>query len=232
MGRLLPVARRFRWLLAIGALLFGLWAAAWWVPLPERLQSAPSPVVTWADGTVMHVSLAPDDRWRLPVSELPVDADYIAALVAYEDRRFFWHPGVDPIAVVRALVQNLSAGRVVSGASTLTMQVVRIVEPRPRTLRSKMIEACRAVQLELRLSKTEILAAYLQFAPFGRNYEGVQTASHALFGHSAEHLTAAEVALLVAIPQDPTARMPGRAKSSELHRIRGEVARRLASSGA
>lgn len=207
-------------------------ALAWWVPLPERLRARASTVVTWHDGSVMHVSLAPDDRWRLPVAELPVDPHYVDALVAYEDRRFWWHPGVDPIAVVRAAIQNLTSGRVVSGASTLTMQVVRIVEPRPRTLRSKVIEALRAMQLELRMSKEEILGAYLQFAPYGRNYEGVQTAAHVLYGHGAEHLTAAEIALLVAIPQDPSARTPGKATKASLHTVRQAVAQRLVHSGA
>jgi len=202
------------------------------VPLPGRLAVQPSDVVLWRDGSAAHVFLAPDDRYRLPVTELPVDPAYESALIAYEDARFWWHPGVDPISVVRAAGQNLRAGRVVSGASTLTMQLVRILEPRPRTLRSKAVEALRALQLELRLSKREILDAYLQFAPYGGNREGVQTASHALYGHSAAHLTADEIALLIAIPQDPSQRVPGRAPAGELRQIRDRVARRLADAGA
>lgn len=233
MGRLLPLRRGARVTAGLVlALLAGGLGLAWWVPLPARLGERSSPVYTWADGTVMHVALAPDDRWRLPVTELPVDPDYLAALVAYEDQRFWWHLGVDPVAIVRAAVQNLRAGRVVSGASTLTMQVVRILEPRPRTIWSKVIEALRAVQLEVRLSKAEILDAYVQFAPYGRNYEGVQTAAHVLYGHSAEHLTAAEVALLVAIPQDPSVRSPAPHREETLRTIRQQVAARLAGAGA
>ena len=230
MGRLLPVVRRVAALAAV-AVVAGL-GLAFAVPLPARLATRPSSVLTWADGSVMHVSLAPDDRWRLPVDALPVDPAYVSALVAYEDSRFWWHPGVDPVAVVRAAGQNMGAGRVVSGASTLTMQLVRILEPRPRTLRSKAIEAVRALQLELRLSKREILHAYLQFAPYGRNYEGVQTAAHGLFGHGAEHLTPAEIALLLAIPQDPSARAPGRMPAEALAAVRQSVAERLAAAGA
>ena len=149
MGRLLPVGRWGRALVAILCFVLPMGVgAAWLVPLPARLQERPSSVVTWADGTVMHVELAPDDRWRLPVTELPPDPAFLQALIAYEDRLFWWHPGIDPLAIARAVVQNVSAGEVVSGASTLTMQVVRILEPRPRTLRSKVVEALRALQLD------------------------------------------------------------------------------------
>jgi len=202
------------------------------IPLPSRLSERPSDVILWRDGSPAHVFLAPDDRYRLPVAELPVDPAYEAALVAYEDARFWWHPGVDPLSVLRATVQNIQAGQVVSGASTLTMQLVRILEPRPRTLSSKVIEAMRAVQLELRFSKRELLDAYLQFAPYGGNREGVQTASLALFGHSAARLTRYEIALLIAIPQDPSHRTPGRADPTELRSIRDQVAERLARAGA
>lgn len=206
--------------------------AAWLVPLPARLSLPDASVVRWRDGGVAHATLAPDDRWRLPASVDTVDPAYVAALLAYEDARFRWHPGVDPLAVGRAVAQNVSAGRVVSGASTLTMQVVRLSEPRPRTLASKATEAVRAVQLELRLSKDEILSAYLRLAPYGGNLEGVEAASWAYFGHGADTLTAAEVALLLAIPQDPNARAPGRAEPATLRAARDHVSARLAEAGA
>ncbi len=214
------------------ALLLGGLAVAWGVPLPARLALPDAAVVRWRDGGVAHASLAPDDRWRLPASVETVDPAYVTALLAYEDARFAWHPGVDPLAVARAIGQNVAAGRVISGASTLTMQVVRLAEPRPRTLASKAVEALRAVQLELRLDKDEILSAYLRLAPFGGNLEGVEAASWAYFGHGAERLTAAEVSLLLAIPQDPNARAPGRAEAAALRAARDHVAARLAAAGA
>lgn len=225
-----------RWLLGLAAVLglvaLGLVALAWWVPLPERLTEAPSAVVRWRDGRVAHGFLAPDDRWRLPVDVEQVDPAYIRALLAYEDARFYVHPGVDPIAVGRAALQNLRGGRVVSGASTLSMQLVRVLEPRPRVFHSKVIEALRAMQLELRMSKAEVLEAYLQFAPFGGNFEGVETAAEVFFGHGADRLSAAEIALLISIPQDPNARAPGRGSLAERKRARDRVARRLALAGA
>ncbi len=203
------------------------WAAAWWVPLPERLTAPHSVVIEYRDGTPAHVFLAPDQRWRIPTRSQDIDPAYLQALFALEDKRFAWHPGVDPLAVVRAVVSNVTKGRRVSGASTLTMQLVRVLEPRPRTLLSKFIESFRAVQLELRLSKEDILAAYLQFVPYGRNVEGVEAASLAYFGHRATHLSPAEIATLLAVPQNPNRRFPTPENSARLKAARDEVARRL-----
>src|SRR5690348_7074861 len=116
-------------------------AAAWWVPLPERLAAPHSVVIEYRDGTPAHVFLAPDERWRIPTRSQDIDPAYLRALFALEDKRFAWHPGVDPLAVVRAVASNVAKGRRVSGASTLTMQLVRVLEPRPRTLLSKLIES-------------------------------------------------------------------------------------------
>lgn len=202
-------------------------AAAWLVPLPERLAEPHSVVVEYRDGTPAHVFLAPDERWRVPTVPSEVDAGYVHALLTLEDKRFLWHPGVDPIAVVRAAVTNVLRGRRVSGASTLTMQLVRVLEPRPRTFMSKAIESLRAAQLELRLSKQEILAAYLQFVPYGRNVEGVEAASLAYFGHRATHLSPAEMATLLAVPQNPNRRFPSPENVARLKAARDEVAQRL-----
>jgi penicillin-binding protein 1C len=212
----------------LGAVVLGL---AFSQPLPDRLLSEPSAVVRYRDGTPAHVFLADDGRRRIAVTPNAVDPAYVSALIRLEDRRFGQHLGVDPVAVVRAAVTNVRRGRVVSGASTITMQVVRLCEPRPRTLRSKLVEATRAVQLELRLSKAEILAAYLQLTPFGRNLEGVEAASLAYFGHSAGALSAGEIATLLAVPQNPNARYPSTRNSSRLASARDEVARRLAEVG-
>ncbi len=215
---------------AIGLVLAAIFAAIGTAPLPARLTTAPSTVVTWRDGTFAHVFLAPDDRWRIPAApdggKAAIDPAYVEALLAYEDKRFRWHPGVDPIAVARAVAVNLRAGRVETGASTLTLQLVRMLEPRPRTMTSKLIEAVRALTLELRLSKQEILAAYLTFAPYGGNVEGVRAASWAYFGHDADHLTQDEIAVLLAVPQDP-GRAPGR-DPARLTAGRDAVLRRIA----
>ena len=202
-------------------------AAAWWVPLPERLFAPASVVMEYRDGTPAHVFLAPDQRWRIPTTPERVDPAYLRALLALEDKRFFRHPGVDPLAVARAAVRNVARGRRVSGASTLTMQLVRVLEPRPRTLTSKLIESFRAVQLELRLSKQEVLAAYLQFVPYGRNVEGVEAAALAYFGHTAAHLSPAEIATLLAVPQNPNRRFPSAQNAARLKAARDSVARRL-----
>lgn len=225
--------RRGTWLALVAVVLLigaGL-GLAWWVPLPERVAMPGSTVLRWRDGEVAHVVLAPDERWRVPVGLDEVDPLYVEALLRFEDRRFWYHPGVDPLAIGRALIGNLAAGRVVSGASTLTMQVVRMAEPRPRTLRSKVLEAARAVQLELRMSKAEILATYLSLLPFGGNLEGIEAASQAFFGHSARHLSPAEIATLLAIPQRPSLRAPGRAAERALREARDTIGARLLAEG-
>jgi penicillin-binding protein 1C len=202
-------------------------AAAWLVPLPERLSAPQSIVIEYRDGTPAHVFLAPDERWRIATRAQDIDPAYLRALLRLEDKRFYWHPGVDPLAVVRAGVSNVTKGRRVSGASTLTMQLVRVLEPRPRTLTSKVLESIRAVQLELRMSKEDILAAYLRFVPYGRNVEGVEAASLAYFGHRATHLSPAEIATLLAVPQNPNRRFPTPENAERLRAARDEVARRL-----
>lgn len=231
MGGRLPVGLRAGLLGLVAAVGLGL-GLAFVVPLPARLSVPDSTVLEYRDGSVAHVFLAADDRWRLPTEPGHVDPAYVEALVALEDARFWWHPGVDPLAVVRAATDNLRAGRVVSGASTLTMQLVRILEPRPRTFGSKLIEALRAVQLELHLSKTEILAAYLRFAPYGRNLEGVEAAAWGYLGHGSGALTPAETALLLAIPQDPSRRAPSAGDPETTRAARDQVAVLLDAVGA
>ncbi len=209
---------------------------AWSVPLPGRLTAAPSQVVAFADGSPAFVFLSPDDKYRMAIAPAElraggVDPDYVQALLHFEDRRFYFHPGVDPLAIVRALGLNLRHGRIVSGASTLTMQLVRVLEPRPRHLGSKVIEALRALQLEMRLSKREILAAYLTFIPFGRNLEGLRAASYAYFGHGPQDLAPDEIAVLLAVPQRPTQRYPSAPNQGRLQTARDEIADRLIRAG-
>ncbi|MBN9085311.1 MAG: penicillin-binding protein 1C [Reyranella sp.] len=163
-----------------------------------------------ANGRLLRAFTTADGRWRLKTTIDDVDPSYIALLKAYEDCRFDWHPGVDLMAVVRATGLLIARGHVVSGASTLTMQAARLLEPRKRTFRNKVIEAARALQLEWRFSKREVMAIYLTLTPMGGNLEGVRAASLAYFGKEPRHLSAAEAALLVAIPQAPSKRRPDR----------------------
>lgn len=226
--RRLPSRRRLvRWaLLGAVASVAILLTLAWTVPLPQRLTSPPSTVVTFADGSPAHVFLSPDDRYRMAIRTADletIDPDYLDALLRFEDKRFYAHPGVDPLAVVRSALINLRLRRVASGASTLTMQLVRLLEPRPRTLRSKAVEALRALQLELHLSKDEVLAAYLSFLPYGRNVEGLATASYAYFGHGPDELSLDEIAVLLAVPQRPTRRFPAPDNQPHLRQARDEI---------
>ncbi|MBI1197644.1 MAG: penicillin-binding protein 1C [Phenylobacterium sp.] len=184
-----------------------------------RADSA-SPVVLDRHGGWLRALPVEDGRWRLRADLDRTDPTFLKRVVAVEDARFWIHPGVDPLAVVRAAGSALVRGHVVSGASTLTMQTARLLEPRPRTLGSKLVEAARAVQLEARFSKREILGLYLTLAPYGGNLEGVRAASLSYFGHEPESLTNAEQALLIALPQSPEARRPDR------HPVAARAARR------
>ena len=166
-----------------------------------------------ANGRLLRAFTTADGKWRLKTSVDDVDPLYLALLKAYEDRRFDSHWGVDPLATLRAAGQLAERGRIVSGASTLSMQAARLLDPRPRSFTTKAIQSARALQLEWRYSKREVLAIYLTLAPMGGNLEGVRAASLAYFGKEPRQLSAAEAALLVAIPQSPERRRPDRATS-------------------
>jgi penicillin-binding protein 1C len=167
-----------------------------------------------ANGRLLRAFTTSDGKWRLKTAADDVDPLYLALLKAYEDRRFDAHWGVDPLAVLRAASQWIDRGRIVSGASTLSMQAARLLEPRPRSLLTKVVQSARALQLEWRYSKRDILAIYLTLAPMGGNLEGVRAASFAYFGKEPKHLSAAEAALLVAIPQSPERRRPDRSAAA------------------
>ncbi len=178
------------------------------LPPPLHRGEAVSVVVADRAGRPLRAFPVEDGRWRLAADASRLDPAFIAALIAIEDRRFFSHHGVDPLAVFRAGFDFARTGRITSGASTITMQTARLLEPRPRHLGSKLIEALRAVQLEARLSKDEILELYLTLTPYGGNLEGVRSASLAWFGHDPASLTPDEIALLIALPQAPESRRP------------------------
>ena len=170
-----------------------------------------SAIVVDRDGRLLRAFTTADGRWRLPVTTQDVDPRFVAMLIAYEDARFRSHHGVDPLAMLRAAGQAVRNGRIVSGGSTLTMQVARLLEPRDeRTLHAKLRQAVRAVQLERRFTKDQILDLYLALAPYGGNLEGVRAASLAYFGKEPKRLSAGEAALLVALPQSPESRRPDR----------------------
>jgi penicillin-binding protein 1C len=169
-----------------------------------------STLVLARDGSILRGFPSADGKWRLAAKVEEIDPLYRRMLIATEDWHFALHPGVDPLAVLRALGQFARHGRVVSGASTLTMQAVRLLERRPRTLRSKLIEAAEALALKRRLGKDGVLRLYLTLAPFGGNLEGVRAASLAYFGKEPHHLSPAEAALLVALPRSPERLRPDR----------------------
>jgi penicillin-binding protein 1C len=164
-----------------------------------------------ANGRLLRAFTTADGKWRLKTSVDDVDPLYVGLLKAYEDRRFDSHWGVDPLATLRAAGQLAERGRIVSGASTLSMQAARLLDPRPRSFTTKLLQSARALQLEWRYSKRDVLAIYLTLAPMGGNLEGVRAASLAYFGKEPRQLSAAEAALLVAIPQSPERRRPDRA---------------------
>ena len=178
-------------------------------PLPRAEHL--STIVVDRHGQLLRAFTTQDGRWRLPVEPGDVDQRYLAMLMAFEDRRFRTHSGIDPLAVGRAVSQFVANGRIVSGASTLTMQVARLLDgEHGRDAFGKLRQMVRATQLERALSKDEILRLYLRLAPFGGNLEGVRAASLAYFGKEPRRLSIGEAALLVALPQSPEARRPDR----------------------
>ena len=169
-----------------------------------------SPVVLDRRGAWLRALPVEHGRWRIRADLSRTDPVFQRRLVAVEDARFWVHPGVDPVSLARAVASAVVHGHPTSGASTLTMQTARLLEPRRRTVGAKLIEMVRAVQIEARLSKRQILALYLTLAPYGGNLEGVRAASLSYFGHEPETLTEGEQALLIALPQSPEARRPDR----------------------
>ncbi|MBL4539690.1 MAG: penicillin-binding protein 1C [Oceanicaulis sp.] len=199
-------------------------------PPPLARTAEVSHVVRDRNGVVLRAFPVEEGRWRLPADLDSIDPDFVQALLAYEDERFYSHAGVDMLAMLRATRDNLVSGRIVSGASTLTMQLARLIEPRERTLAAKLLQMIRAVQIERRLSKDEILEAYLTLAPYGGNLEGVRSASWAYFGREPDELTIDQIALLIALPQSPESRRPDR-RPQQAVAARGRVLDRLASIG-
>ncbi len=209
--------KRARRILAAGsgAAVLAVVACAGWVwslgPAPLGAGLETSHVVLDRDGRLLRAYATGDGRWRLRASVEDADPRFIKLLLAYEDRRFYTHHGVDPRAFVRAAAQLIRERHIVSGGSTLSMQVARLLEPREhRSLNAKLRQVTRAFQLEYALSKNDILGLYLTLAPYGGNLEGIRAASLAYFGKEPRRLSLGEAALLVALPQSPELRRPDR----------------------
>jgi penicillin-binding protein 1C len=223
---------------AIGAVWIAAAVAGGAVGLAESFGPAPlgkqlelSATVLDRNGKLLRAYLTAEGRWRLPATREDVDPRFLEALLAYEDKRFFQHRGVDPLAMTRAAYQFVSQGDIVSGGSTITMQVARLLEPRrKRSLQAKLRQTVRALQLEWALDKDEILALYLTLAPYGGNLEGIRAASLAYFGKEPRRLTLGETALLVALPQSPEYRRPDR-HPGNARAARDRVLDRIAGSG-
>lgn len=213
-----PLRSRWLWLAGGILLIWGLVVAAdrlWPLPLKEV---NPARVVVDEQGTPLWRFADSEGIWRYPITIEEVSPRYLEALIQYEDRWFWDHPGVNPFSVLRAAWQDLTSGRVVSGGSTLTMQVARLLDPHPRTFGGKIRQLWRALQLEWHLSKRDILTLYLNRAPFGGTLQGVGAASWAYLGKSPAHLSYSEAALLAVLPQAPSRlrpdRWPGRAEAA------------------
>ena len=178
----------------------------------------------------LRVTLDDQDRYCEPVSYAQLGDWIPKALIAAEDKRFRSHAGIDPIAMIRATKDNVKSLQVVSGASTLSTLVVKLTEPRDRTLGTKLLEAHHAFELEAQLTKDEILVQYLNRASFGGNIIGVRAASKRYFGREPADLTLAEAALLVGLPQSPSRYRPDRFPGQALYR-RGYVLRKMLAMG-
>jgi penicillin-binding protein 1C len=220
---------------ALTAIIAVVCAAVYWVsslgpaPLGEGL--AFSALVVDRDGKLLRPYATPEGRWRLPATRENVDPRFLELLLAYEDKRFSTHHGVDPLALGRALVQLITQGRIVSGASTISMQVARLLEPRgARSFKAKLRQILRAIEIERALLKDEILALYLSLAPYGGNLEGVRAASLAYFGKEPRRLTLGEAAMLVGLPQSPEQRRPDRSTAAARN-ARDRVLDRAAAAG-
>jgi len=218
-GTIAPAAPKDRWrrirkAAAISAVcgLIATGAFSAWVyslgPLPLDQARQVSTSIVDRNGKLLRAYAMADGRWRLPVDgKTAVDPGYLKLLFAYEDKRFYQHGGVDPLALGRAAIQLITSGHIVSGGSTITMQLARLMEPRhERSIYAKLRQAVRAIELERQLSKDQILDLYLSLAPFGGNLEGIRSASIAYFGKEPKRLSLAESALLAALPQSPERR--------------------------
>ena len=230
-GSFQPVSRLLKllWFLGIcilvGFVIFR--SLDFFFPLPEVAESRPfSQIVVDRYGRPLRAFADENGVWRYPTSMSNVSPHYLTALINYEDRQFWRHQGINPFSMVRALWQRLKNGRWISGGSTLTMQVARILDPHQKNLSGKLWQMFRATQLEYHLSKEEILTLYLNYAPFGGPIEGVEAAAYTYLGKSASDLSLSESALLAVLPQSPSRFRPDR-HHQRAEKARNKVIKRL-----
>lgn len=193
----------------IGVLLLLFEGAVLLAPLPQKgLDPSTSTLVFDRNAKLLRAFTSEDDMWRINTKLMEISPALQKFLVYYEDRWFYWHPGFNPFSLARAFFQNIRHSKIVSGGSTLTMQIARMIEPKERTWHHKLLEVFRAIQLEQRYSKKELLQIYFNIAPYGGNIEGVAAASWLYFGKEPTELSYGEAALLAAIPNSPTRLRP------------------------
>ncbi len=202
------VAKRKKWLYGL-CIPPALWLLLHLI-FPLKINLSYSPTVFDKNGELLYTRLTPDEKWRLFLQPSDITPLMEKTILAKEDRWFYYHPGINPVSVVRAASRNLFTGRRTSGASTITMQVARLLHPRHRNIGSKLIEMFRATQLEWMYSKREILRLYLNLAPYGGNIEGLASAAHFYLDKSPDHLSLAEITAFSVIPNKPNSLYPGR----------------------
>ena len=220
-----PLVRILSAIVASGGL-FVLLAAI--VPLPPVKPY--SLVVSDRNGQFLQAFRASDGMWRFQTPPDEIPQRFKKILIEKEDRWFYFHPGFNPVSIVRAAIQNIIHNHRVSGASTITMQVARMLEPKNRTYFNKLIQIFRAVQIELRYSKKEILEMYVSMVPLGSNIEGLKTASMIYYLSPLERLNVAQLLDLIVIPNDPNDLQPDR-NPGRLYAARMREARKLAARG-
>lgn len=213
------------------AVYLALKALAWLIPLPEAALHRPSSTLVFdRDGQLLQGYISSDGMWRIRTPLAEISPKLRQCLLGFEDRWFYLHPGLNPVALGRAALLNLGTGRVVSGGSTITMQIARMMEPKRRTVWGKAWEALRAFQLELRYSKRQLLEIYFNIAPYGGNIEGAAAAAWLYFGKEPSQLSLGEAALLAALPNSPTACRPD-ASPARARAARDRVLARLRARG-
>ncbi|MGV3761606.1 penicillin-binding protein 1C [Parapedobacter sp.] len=201
-----------------------------YLSLPKPLFRSPTSfVIEDASGTLLAASIAADGQWRFPATG-KVPEKFAKCITTFEDKRFYYHAGIDPIALARAIRQNVAGGRIVSGGSTISMQVIRMSRNRDRTLWQKLVEAFLAVRLEVGYSKADILELYAANAPFGSNVVGLEAAAWRYFGRAPDQLSWAENAVLAVLPNAPALIHPGRNRGQLLNKRNG-LLDRLAATG-
>lgn len=196
----------------------------WLCPFPSKV--AYSQTISDQNGKLLHAFLTEDDKWRMKTELSEITPDMRRAILFKEDKWFYWHYGVNPLAIIRAIVNNILRNKRTSGASTITMQVVRLLQPKQRSYANKIVEIGRAVQLEWHLSKSEILQLYLNLVPYGGNIEGIKSAAVLFFDKMPDHLSLAEISTLTIIPNRPTSLRLG-SNNGEIKQVRNEWLQRF-----